>query len=100
MLYFIPAADKNISPVPYTAPCMASSGARWIGPGNGQMGFYEKEGHYEQWARITLHGVIIWETSSIDKTEVEMKMRSKMGNISLLARNNTNGTVDLMSTEY
>lgn len=100
MLYFIPVADKNISPVPYTAPCAATSGARWIGPGNGQMGFYEKEGHYEQWARITLHGVIIWETSGIDKAEVEMKMRSKMGNISLLAKNNASGTVDLMSTEY
>lgn len=100
MLYFIPAADKNISPVPYTAPCMADSGAKWIGPGNGQMGYYEKEGHYEQWARITLHGVIIWEIYGLDKVETERKMRIKMGNIALLARNDASGTVDLMSTEY
>lgn len=100
MLYFIPAADKNVSPVPYTAPCAASSGAKWIGPGNNQMGYYEKEGHYEQWARITLHGIVIWEIRGTDKAEAERKLRVKMGNIALLARNDAGGTVDLMATEY
>lgn len=100
MLYFLPAADKNISPVPYTAPCVATSGSKWIGPGNSQMGYYKKEGYFEQWARITLHGIIIWEVYGLDKAETEMKMRSKMGNISLLAKNDASGTVDLMSTDY
>ena len=100
MLYFIPAADRNISPVPYTAPCKADSGSSWIGPGNGQMGYYKKEGYFEQWARITLHGVVIWEVRGTNKGEVEQKMRSKMANIAQLARNDSCGTVNLMATDY
>ncbi len=66
------------------------------------MGCYEKEGHYEHWARITLHGVIIWEARghNSNKSEIEQKMRSKMANIAQLARNDSGGTVNLMATDY
>ena len=95
MLYFIPATDENVSPIPYSAPCMASSGATWIGPDS-----YRRDGHYEQWARITLHGIIIWEVHGISKSEAEQRMRSKMANIAQLARNDACGTVNLMATDY
>lgn len=93
MLYFKPANAtlNNGLPVPYTAPIKTVIETRWTPASD------EANSHYEYWGYISLHGVIIWEAESPNKTNIKETMESVMKRIANFAARDACGVIDLYS---
>lgn len=93
MLYFKPANATlhNDLPVPYTAPIKAAIESRWVPASD------EANSHYEFWGYVSLHGVIIWEAESPNRTHIKEIMDAVTKRIANFAARDASGVIDLYS---